>query len=264
MRSLDDYLGKIINEHQKPKFLAEMAALLEPFVLMQQFLEGMYEDFDLDEAVGVQLDVLGMLIGISRNVGAPVTNNWFMLDHGSTHGLDNGYWKSPYKTEYYTTVLADEPFRKLLRSRILSNHWDGTIPGAQAILDFYFTDPTTHVWLHDECLVLVDDFFCLDDPVRGLDSSYRLRGPYTEQPGSSDPCIVFCMSGKLPDLPSIFLFYQGHIPVVGAGVRAEFRIASKDNSKLFALDVSNAQMGGLDEAYWGVGVDYLATYGLMP
>ena len=266
MRSTDQYLALVINEHaDKPKFMAELRALVDPFAQMQSFLADMPRYFDLDSpaCVGAQLDILGAFIGVSRNIGAPVTNTWFMLDK-TAHGLDQGVWKSPYKTEYYTTVLDDVSYKKLLRARIASNHWDGTLVSAQSILNSFFTGAGNNVFLQDGNAVFVDAFFALDDSTRGLDSSYHLRGPFFEDPGSSDPSVIFCMAGIIPSLPYIFLFYQNHIPLVGAGVRAEFCIATKDNSKLFALDIANGSMAGLDSGVFGASVDYISTYGFVP
>ena len=61
------YLQLITSEYQSaPNFMAYAAALLKYLDDLSQLLLQMQIAFDLDQAVGVQLDVLGTIIGQSR------------------------------------------------------------------------------------------------------------------------------------------------------------------------------------------------------
>src|ERR1035438_279531 len=53
----------------RPKFMAWLAAALEPLDDLNQCLATFNYSFDLDSAQGAQLDILGQLIGQSRTVG---------------------------------------------------------------------------------------------------------------------------------------------------------------------------------------------------
>lgn len=66
--STDDYLKKYISpEHRdKPKFTAWLSAALQIIVDMQNFLSTLYTYFDLDTAIGNQLDILGEYLGCTR------------------------------------------------------------------------------------------------------------------------------------------------------------------------------------------------------
>jgi Protein of unknown function (DUF2612) len=102
------YLSLITSEYQgSPKFLQWISVLLKPLDDASQCLESMSLAFDLDQAVGVQLDTLGVIIGQSR-----------VMTFQPSGGV------SP--------VLDDTTYRLLLRARIARNQWDGSIDGLQS------------------------------------------------------------------------------------------------------------------------------------
>ena len=75
MASVDDYLALITAYHRgKPKFAAMVRAIVEPFVAIQDFIAHLPLDFDLDLAIGVQLDVVGEWVGRSRFIETPLPN----------------------------------------------------------------------------------------------------------------------------------------------------------------------------------------------
>jgi len=103
------YLGLITSEYQgSAKFLSWLTALIQPLDDASQCLEAMTLAFDLDHAVGAQLDVLGVIIGQGRTM---------------TFQPSGGV--SP--------VLDDATYRLLLKARIAQNLWDGTIDGLQTV-----------------------------------------------------------------------------------------------------------------------------------
>ena len=61
------YLGLLTSQYQNsPKLLAWLGAVLAPWMDALGYAQQAYLSFDIDNAVGVQLDVLGQLIGQSR------------------------------------------------------------------------------------------------------------------------------------------------------------------------------------------------------
>ena len=68
---------------------------------------------DVDQAAGVQLDILGQIIGVSR-----------------TTQFQPSYGVSP--------LLDDDTYRILLRSRVLFNHWSGKTRDLRRIWDTLF------------------------------------------------------------------------------------------------------------------------------
>lgn len=133
------YTSLITPEHnQRPKYMAMIAMTAQPFADNIALLATFPALFDLDYAVGAQLDVVGLWVGVTRNIGVAVPNTFFTFDTSGL-GFDEGLL--PALDEGGATdivVLPDPQFRTLIRARIASNHWDGTIPGAYAIWGILF------------------------------------------------------------------------------------------------------------------------------
>jgi hypothetical protein len=73
------------------------------------------EQFGLDTAVGAQLDIIGDILGRSREL--------------------------PFQPEYNASpVLNDDVYRLMLYSKILQNQWDGTIPGMYSAWERLFPE----------------------------------------------------------------------------------------------------------------------------
>jgi hypothetical protein len=69
--TLDYYLNLFTSQYQggsAPNLLAFAALLMQPFIDVQTCADGMPEAFNLSTAVGVQLDALGTVIGVSRTL----------------------------------------------------------------------------------------------------------------------------------------------------------------------------------------------------
>lgn len=97
------YLDLVTSEYQgSPKFLNWLLACLRPLDDANECLTSFVTSFDIDYAVGVQLDTLGVIIGQSRTVGFQPTGG-------------------------VSPVLTDATYRILLKARILQNQWSGAI-----------------------------------------------------------------------------------------------------------------------------------------
>ena len=72
------YLDLITSQHrQRPRFAAAVGALVKPLCDLEVLLQDMRHAFDVDTAVGVQLDAVGVRVGRSRNVRAPLDDVYF-------------------------------------------------------------------------------------------------------------------------------------------------------------------------------------------
>ena len=259
MRDTPGYLAKIAPEHQgAPKFVATVALTVDVLARLQVFLASIPDAFDLDLAIGVQLDAVGLRVGITRRVPVPLPDPWFSLDD-PLRGLDRGVWKGPYDTGSVLDLLDDDTFRRLIRAKILANRWDGTIAGEQAIFDAYFIDPATQVFVSDATISAPPpNYFSLDDPARGLDNSvwapvgYSLAGS-----GAADMRMNVGVSGKIPSVVDLAIMAQGLIGAKPAGVTVNYLVTSKNNAPVFGLDADNEYIGGLDHGAWGVAPAYL-------
>ena len=115
---------------------------------------GMPDTFDLDLAVGAQLDTVGRWIGLGRRVATPISGVYFALDIEGL-GMDQGVWQGPFDPDNGLTVLDDDTYRLLLRAKIGANHWDGTLETSAAILNQIFQGGT-HVLIEDNGDMSVD------------------------------------------------------------------------------------------------------------
>lgn len=125
MIDVSKYTNLITSEHaDKPKFVAMVAALCQPMVDIQNLCERVPSLYDIETAVGVQLDFIGQWVGITRDISVPLTGVYFTLDGGP--GLDNGIFIGPNDPTTGLVSLSDQYFRILITAKILNNQWDGT------------------------------------------------------------------------------------------------------------------------------------------
>jgi hypothetical protein len=114
--AIESYIADITSEHaDKPNFIAWLSGNLNIIDGAYNVLKGMDSNFDIDNAIGVQLDLLGTIIGRNRTLP-------FQPMSGS----------SP--------ILDDETYRLALKAKIAMNNWDGTIPSIYEIWNNIFTD----------------------------------------------------------------------------------------------------------------------------
>jgi hypothetical protein len=122
-RDMSYYIALITHQYQNSsKFLAWLAACLQPLQDAAHCLDHMWYDFDLDNAVGIQLDTLGLISGVSRTVGFQPSNS-------------------------VSPILDDPTYRILLKSKILLNQWNGQIQTIEAAWGNIF--PGGHIYIQD-------------------------------------------------------------------------------------------------------------------
>jgi hypothetical protein len=228
MPEVADYLNLVTAEHStKPKFNAYLAALLQPFVDGQAVLASMPTAFDLDYAVGVQLDAVGVRVGRSRNISTPITGIYFSLDIAGL-GLDEGYLQGRFDPADGLTSLDDDHYRLLLRAKVAANHWDGTIPGAAVAIAILQIAPT---------LVFFQD--------------------------NQDMSMTLAIAGPLPDRVAMAILTGGYLPLKPTAVRLDLAITTVDGDPLFGLDVENEYVSGLDVGTLGA-TTFTGVYPPLP
>jgi hypothetical protein len=145
--TLSEYLGLITSWHaDKPRFVNTVAALLQPLIDSQAMFQKLTADFDLDTAVGVQLDMVGQWIGRTRYVDMPLAGKFFSFNDSfdgtpgdsPNTGFNKGVWLGKYDTTDGISRLDDETYRTLLKLQAIANHWDGTIPSIADDFDRVF------------------------------------------------------------------------------------------------------------------------------
>lgn len=214
---LDDYLNLITSEHRsKPNFIAMASASLNVCLQAQDVLSSMIPAFDVDVAVGDQLDIIGQWVGISRNLAIPITGVYFSWDGSDPSvGWDFGVWQPPLAPTQVTS-LPDDSYRVLLRAKIAANQWDGTTTGAYAIWNAVFPDLT----------ILIQD---------NQNMSYDLA--------------VVSTTGTIDSL-TLALITGGYIPLKPEGVQVTFYYVPVNPGPIFGWDLENDLIQGWDESSW--------------
>jgi hypothetical protein len=134
MRTVADYLALIPSKHnKKAKFMASLSASVTPFAENTIVANSLQTLFDLDTATGIQLDIIGLWIGKPRRLVAPIDPYFFSFDIAGL-GFDQGIWKGPFDPVDHIVSLSDDLYRVVLKTKVLSNKWDGTNAGAAAIV----------------------------------------------------------------------------------------------------------------------------------
>lgn len=111
--SITPYLNLITSEHRnKPKYIAFVSSFLSKVDDGMTVSGDMSGNFDVDTAVGVQLDTIGAIVGANRDVGIQLSSG--------------------------TSILDDDHYRTLIKAKIAQNQWDGTIPSIYALWSTLF------------------------------------------------------------------------------------------------------------------------------
>jgi hypothetical protein len=217
MASSADYLAKITSEHAgAPKFTTMVAAVTGAFADAINFSQSLSGSFDLDAAVGVQLDAIGLWVGLSRKIRTPLVGVYFSFDTTGL-GFEQGVIKGPFDPSDGLVSLDDETYRTILRAKIAANHWDGTLPGAAAILQGVFPGGTTTVFIQD----------------------------------NYDMSMTVGIVGAPPSAAFRALLTAGYLRVKPEGVSASYVVPSVP-APIFGFDVQNSNISGFDVGAFAV------------
>lgn len=222
MADSTNYTGLITSEHnQRSNYVATVGLSVQPSVDLQNLAALFSRLFDIDLAVGDQLDKIGVWVGQSRNLTIPLSGVYFALDTLGV-GLDEGTWFETGQSLTGLVTLPDDSYRLLLKAVIAANHWDGTVPGAYAIWAIVFS-------LYNFTILLQDN-----------------------QDMSMD--IIFLVVGTIPAV-TLGLLTNGFLTMRPAGVLINgYWQPSVPGSPVFALDTEGPSLAGLDVGVWAIPV----------
>jgi hypothetical protein len=120
---------------QKPRFQQWIYELTEPFrIARERFVQMAVESFDLDKAVGAQLDAVGARIGLARGLPVAISDVFFALDDVDGIGLDLGVWLTKLDTTTTLVTMGDNVYRMTLKAKVQLNHYDGTLEAVTNVL----------------------------------------------------------------------------------------------------------------------------------
>lgn len=213
--SVEYYQSLITSQHQSaPKYMAWIAALVEPFTVIQTVAAQMAQSFDVDTAVGVQLDTVGLWVGVSRYLPTEITGVFATFDTADL-GFDQGIMRGPFDSSTGLTRMPDHIYRIMIQFQILANQWDGTIPGAYEAMNTVFNG-SAHVFLID----------------------------------NQDMSMTVGFAGINFGPLGIGILEQGYFPFKPEGVRIREYIIDPGGNKIAAFDLDNEIFAGFDKGYF--------------
>jgi hypothetical protein len=212
--SLEVYTSLVTSEHnRKPNFMATLEASTSLEVLIQDVLATINHQFDVDSAVGIQLDILGVWVGISRIINTPLSGIYFEWNNASV-GWSFGIWKGVFSPTTGLTSLPDDSYRTLIKAKIAANAWHGNIPDAYAIWQTLFTGT----------IIMIQD--------------------------NQDMTMVIGVAGQPLDVLTQALLVGGYIPLKPEGVRIAYYALPVDTNPLFAWGANGTGAAGWGSGSW--------------
>lgn len=120
----------IIQYNDKPNAVATVTAITKEFEQCFNYANILNSAYDLDFAVGKQLDTIGKIVGISRNVPFVVPKNYFGFNgHLNSYPMGNKFkvvisypLKDKFEIPYTDGQLNDNDYRFFIRAKIIKNY----------------------------------------------------------------------------------------------------------------------------------------------
>ncbi|MBP1015752.1 DUF2612 domain-containing protein [Serratia fonticola] len=214
------YQRLITSYHKhKPKFYDHISLITQPLINIQVATSQQVTDFDLDTAIGVQLDAVGLWIGIGRTIKTPIEGVYFSLDVEAV-GFDRGTWRGEFEAGGLT-ILDDDTYRTILRAKIAANHWDGTTETLSDIYQAIFPDHKTRIFA-------VDNF---------------------------DMTMNVYITGENISAVMKAVIAQGYLDVKPSTVGIKSYIITSEPGRLFGFDIDNSFIAGFDTGSWGISLN---------
>lgn len=105
MYEVETYINMVTSEHrERPKYQAFLRLLLTPIINLQILNHEMMSMLNLNTARGDQLDKIGNILGLPRQVNFQPTGG-------------------------ISSILDDDYYRLILKAKVAKNQWDGTKQG---------------------------------------------------------------------------------------------------------------------------------------
>lgn len=212
MPTLSRYLALLPAQHaNRLRFVASLSEVLQPLVEGADAAATLPPAFDLDSAIGVQLDRVGEWVGRPRTVEQPLAGVYFSLDTPLL-GFDQGSWKGPFDPDSGLVLLDDESYRQLLRAKIAANQWHGDLPYASIALSAIDWGAGATLFIQD----------------------------------GQNMTMFICLSGTLPSAVLRALLAGQYVPLKPAGVELSTLITSVDGAPIFGFNINDPRGGGFD------------------
>lgn len=213
----EQFLALVTSEHNKrPNFMAMVRAVVQPFADNMVTVGSFTGLFDLDVAVGEQLDMIGEWVGVTRNIAVPLDGVYFTIGDANL-GFGSGAWFTTFDPISGLVVLSDSEYRTLIRARIARNQWDGTIPGAYAIWAIVFEGTGLDIIIIDQ----------------------------------ENMHMTLALLGTDIDAVTLALFRGGYLSLKPEGVAVTYITPTVPGAPYFGFGIDNEFVAGFGEGAWG-------------
>lgn len=115
-----------------------MGTYFDPTADFEAFFDYVW---DVETAKGFGLDIWGRIVGIGRELTIPVDDEYFGFNEalpGSRPFNDSPFYSGSGATQTYT--LEDDPYRRLIYAKAMSNISDSSAPSVNLLLNNLFSD----------------------------------------------------------------------------------------------------------------------------
>ena len=214
---ISQYISLIPSANQsKSNFISLVSASVQPSADLTALYNTIPELYDVDVAVGTQLDTVGQWVGVTRYLTTPLAGVYFAFDTAGV-GFDQGVWQGQYDPSTGLVTLPDDLFRLVVKVHILNNHWDGTKAGAYALAAVVFSTLGYSLYIEDNT---------------NLTMNFGLIGAGTPAPIAQ----ALLITGKLNVKP--------------ATIHVSNYFTQSAPGPIFAFDINNSYFSGFDTASW--------------
>jgi len=169
---IEEYKQLLIWQYKdKPKAQKHIEVILREYERIYNLLNVIPDAIDVDKAVGKQQDILGKILGISRNVPFAVSKRFFgFTNNPNSYGFDRRLkttgFKIPFKRKkedtYTNGRLDDTQYRVFLKAKAIKNNVKATMIddnklSLQDAISFLFNDTSYIVDNQDMTMTLYID-----------------------------------------------------------------------------------------------------------
>lgn len=214
MASTERYVKRVPSQHrEKPRFKKTLASFLDPLSHLQTLLERTSKAYDVDHAIGKQLDVVGEWVGSSRYVTTPLNNIYFTWNGREIGtGWNRGQWKGRFDPSAGLVALDDDTYRTLIKLQIAANAWDGSVDSAYKAWESAF-----------DGAIFIDD--------------------------RQDMSITIGVAGRMSSTAQKAILTSKHSPFKPCGVRINYYFITETEC-ILAWGLKKKGLGGWGEAEW--------------
>ena len=213
------YLNLIPSEYRlKPNFIQWLNKAITLYQDNNACAIDIIKAFDLDTATGNQLDIIGIILGRSRQL----------------------YFQPP---DNFSAILDDNAYRTLLRAKIVWNQWKGSIPELYTLWDIVLPE--------NELIVLDNQDMTMDVFISGklTDIEKQLIRHNLIIPKPQSVRINYVIVEDEGDLP-IFAYRYNTTRLAGYTAHWVFDSYKFTNKKIFGYGEETNDIAGYSNGQW--------------